>query len=220
MNDRIAPSALEDTTIATNVIARPVDAVAVPGALVLGAVCPEVDADTLLGPIPEGSAIPGAFTPGLNTMALLMVVGPLTLELCGILVVVDALSVSDIPSPLSNVDVSINMCESTLAICLVCFPLTLIFGTIRPGLYTIAVPSSPRPLPFVNCARLESEWSARSPATGQFLQFYYFTLKITMLERVLFFNFFFYDRLLLDWGWRLRFLSCKIVFHIRGAGLS
>eukprot|EP00405_Crypthecodinium_cohnii_P019725 CAMPEP_0206478054 /NCGR_PEP_ID=MMETSP0324_2-20121206/35806_1 /ASSEMBLY_ACC=CAM_ASM_000836 /TAXON_ID=2866 /ORGANISM="Crypthecodinium cohnii, Strain Seligo" /LENGTH=117 /DNA_ID=CAMNT_0053954249 /DNA_START=477 /DNA_END=826 /DNA_ORIENTATION=+ len=83
--------------------------------------------------------ISGAIWPDFDTLAVLLVLSPLTLVLRAISMVVGALSVSLIVLPLSFVDVAIDMLEPAVACGFVELPLTVVLRSIRPDLHPLAV---------------------------------------------------------------------------------
>mmetsp|Transcript_43603 Transcript_43603/g.81939 ORF Transcript_43603/g.81939 Transcript_43603/m.81939 type:complete len:256 (-) Transcript_43603:130-897(-) len=141
MDHGITPGALEGAAICAYVHTCAIDLVRSPRALVLRAIRPEVDAHTFLVATLKLSTIPGAFAPCLYAIAFLVIHIPLTLVLCGVLVLVEPLSVRHILKPFTEVEISIRMGKHTFAMCFVVLPLTLVFCTLWPLHHTKAMPS-------------------------------------------------------------------------------
>ena len=108
--------------------------------------------------------VPGLISPSLYTVAMLQVVLPHALVLRTIHVLVDSASISFIVSPVSIIDVTVNMNESTLAMSSVFSPLARVLGTITPSLLSEAIAETTLPLACVDGESLESV--GRSLFTG------------------------------------------------------
>lgn len=63
---------------------------------------------------------------------------------------VDTESVGLIISPLPIVDITVNMCELPLSVCVIFPPLSSVLGTVRPVLITLAVAEPSFPLTVIN----------------------------------------------------------------------
>ena len=93
--------------------------------------------------------------PGLNTIAILQVVFPVSLVPGSVCMQVYPISIRLIELPLSFKDVSIYMVEDSLSVSLVVFPKALVLSPVRPNLNSIAMPLVPFPLPIVDCSVLK-----------------------------------------------------------------
>lgn len=68
---------------------------------------------------------------------------------------VNARTVGFVVGPETVIDVSINVCKGTFAMCPVFAPFTIVLGTIRPDLDTPAVTETTLPLASIDCASLK-----------------------------------------------------------------
>jgi hypothetical protein len=97
------------------------------------------------------SLVPGSIRPGLNAMAVLLVVLPFASVLSPVCVRVGAFAVSLVSSPATLIDITVGVNEPTLAFCLIVHPLSLVDRAIDPHLDACSAPLlfSLNPLAFV-----------------------------------------------------------------------
>mmetsp|Transcript_73656 Transcript_73656/g.204794 ORF Transcript_73656/g.204794 Transcript_73656/m.204794 type:complete len:212 (+) Transcript_73656:120-755(+) len=155
---RLVPAALESTLVVAVVFAPAVHGVALPLAAVLCTIRPAVDSMAVLFPVHEKAHVAGAFSvQGLDTVAFLEVVPPLAHVIRAVLVIVCAMPLCYAGPPLSDVQVPIEVAEPSHSLHLVGCPLALEDCTIRPRLYTEALPLVAAPLACVRGPRIESD---------------------------------------------------------------
>lgn len=97
----------------------------------------------------------GPVRPALLASAVLQVVAPVPLIHGAVDVVVDTVAIGLVIDPVSFVNIAINVGELALAMSAVVFPLALVAGTVWPLLLPVAVPEATDPLSAVGRACLE-----------------------------------------------------------------
>merc|ERR1712232_535850 len=98
--------------------------------------------------------------PNLDSKTMLQIRHKLTLILCSISVSVDALSMSYVFAPFSNVHVAIAMLEDPPTCGTIAAPLPMVCSTIRPCLDSKAMPLFAQPLSFIGSSSAEGVFSA------------------------------------------------------------
>merc|ERR1719491_1157738 len=149
MDHAPVPLSFELSFVATHINAGPIDAVALPTAMIRGRVGPQVAPHAIFLPGLELTLVPAALLPDLDTITMLQVVLPLPFVRCDLLVAVDSKAMGDIVAPLATVYISVCVHESALSFSAVGSPLPNIDSTIRPPLYTSALPLVSTPLPMI-----------------------------------------------------------------------
>ena len=89
---------------------------------------------------------------------MLQIVFPKSLVLSTVDVLIDSTSISLVIGPVTIINISVNMDESTLTVCSVFSPFTGIFSTVWPGLLSKSVTEASFPLTSIDSTSFELVW--------------------------------------------------------------
>jgi len=122
---------------------------------ILRAIIPEIGTDTVLATERIIAIVAGLISPCFNSIAVLKVIFPQSFVLSSIYVLVGSPSICLVICPVPVINISINVDETAFTVGTVLTPLTAVFSTIVPSLFSETVTESSLPLTCVSGTRLE-----------------------------------------------------------------
>jgi len=115
-----------------------------------GAICESQSSSSIFLTFEVLAFINRTIWPGLVTVAMLLIVLPLTHIFCTICMGVGSHTVGFVVLPLTLVDITISVIQFALSIRFSLLPLAVVAGPVEPSLDSVAVPLAVEPLSFVD----------------------------------------------------------------------